>query len=397
MNISGLISLPWWGYVLVTLGLTHVTIAGVTLYLHRCQAHRAITLHPIISHFFRFWLWLTTGMQTRQWVAIHRKHHARVETVEDPHSPQTRGINTVLWQGAELYRRECKNTQTMEKFGHNTPDDWLERHVYVPWVDYGIFVMLAIDLLLFGVIGITIWAVQMIWIPFFAAGVINGMGHWWGYRNYNSPDASTNIVPVGILIGGEEMHNNHHAFASSARFSSKWWEFDIGWLYIRVLSALGFARVKKLAPVPMIVPGKSRIDLDTVSAVITNRLHVMSEYTHSVITRVYREERANAAISNGFRLGKIKRLINRPQFLLDNETRHYVERLLNENDTLRAVFEFRQRLQQIWMSRHLSEESLVSEFQDWCHQAEATGIEALQEFVQTLRGYSLQPALAAPA
>lgn len=397
MIISGLITLPWWGYVLVTLGLTHITIAGVTLYLHRCQAHRAITLHPIVSHFFRFWLWLTTGMQTRQWVAIHRKHHARVETPEDPHSPQTRGIKTVLWQGAELYRKESKNTETMERFGHHTPDDWLERHLYVPWVDYGIFVMLAIDLLLFGIIGITIWAVQMLWIPFFAAGVINGLGHWWGYRNYNSPDASTNIVPVGILIGGEEMHNNHHAFASSARFSNKWWEFDIGWLYIRLLAALGFARVKKLAPVPVIVPGKNRIDLDTVSAVITNRLHVMSEYTHRVITRVYRQERANAAISNGFRLGKIKRLINRPQYLLDNETRLYVERLLNENDTLRAVFEFRQRLQRLWMTRHLSEENLLQEFQDWCHQAEATGIEALQEFVQTLRGYTLQPALAAPA
>jgi len=391
--ISGLIELPWWGYLLVTLGLTHITIASVTLYLHRCQAHRAIELHPVISHFFRFWLWLTTGMQTREWVAIHRKHHARVETPEDPHSPQIRGINKVLWEGAELYREARKNRKTIEHFGHYTPDDWIERKVYSPLIDYGIFVMLFIDVLLFGVIGVTIWAIQMIWIPFFAAGVINGLGHWWGYRNFDSPDAATNIVPVGILIGGEEMHNNHHAFASSAKFSNKWWEFDVGWLYIRMLKLVGFARVKKIAPVPKIIASKDRIDMETVSAVITNRLYVMSDYTRNVVKRVYKEEHAKAARSGRIALRKLKRMINRPQFQLDNETRLHLETLLNENETLKAVYEFRQKLQTLWQTSTHTEERLLQELQDWCRQAEESGIEALEEFVQMLRGYTLQPAL----
>lgn len=391
--ISGLIELPWWGYLLVTLGLTHITIASVTLYLHRCQAHRAIELHPVISHFFRFWLWLTTGMQTREWVAIHRKHHARVETPEDPHSPQIRGIKKVLWEGAELYREERKNRKTIADFGHYTPDDWIERKIYSPLIDYGIFVMLFIDVLLFGVIGVTIWAIQMIWIPFFAAGVINGLGHWWGYRNFDSPDAATNIIPVGILIGGEEMHNNHHAFASSAKFSNKWWEFDVGWLYIRLLKLVGCARVKKIAPVPKIIASKNRIDMETVSAVITNRLYVMSDYTRNVVSRVYKEEHAKAARSGRIALRKLKRMINRPQFQLDNETRLHLETLLNENETLKAVYEFKQKLQTLWQTSTHTEERLLQELQDWCRQAEESGIEALEEFVQMLRGYTLQPVL----
>ncbi|MDX1519325.1 MAG: fatty acid desaturase [Gammaproteobacteria bacterium] len=393
---SGLITMPWWGYFLVTLGLTHITIASVTLYLHRCQAHRSIELHPLVSHFFRFWLWLTTGMQTREWVAIHRKHHARVETDEDPHSPQTRGISKVLWEGAELYREERKNRQTMEDYGHYTPDDWIERKVYTPLIDYGIFVMLLIDVLLFGVVGISIWAVQMIWIPFFAAGVINGFGHWWGYRNFDTPDAATNIVPIGILIGGEEMHNNHHAFAASARFSNKWWEFDVGWLYIRLLQSLGFARVKKTAPAPKIIPAKDSIDLETVSAVITNRLYVMSDYTRNVIKRVYKEEYAQAARSSRRALRKLKRAINKPQFHLDRESRHHLESLLHQNETMKIVYEFRQNLQTLWQSGTASQEALLKDLQDWCQQAEESGIEALEEFVQVLRGYSMQPALPAP-
>ncbi|OGT64579.1 MAG: aminotransferase, partial [Gammaproteobacteria bacterium RIFCSPLOWO2_02_47_7] len=295
--IHGLLQLPWWGYVLVILGLTHITVAAVTLYLHRHQAHHAIDLHPVISHFFRFWLWLTTAMITREWVAIHRKHHARVETKDDPHSPQTRGIAKVLFEGAELYKQEALNKDTLRSFGHETPDDWIEHNLYTRYRDFGIVLMLLIDFVLFGFIGITIWAVQMGWIPFLAAGVINGIGHWGGYRNFESPDASTNIVPWGILIGGEELHNNHHAFASSAKFSSHWWEIDLGWSYIRFLNFLGLARIKKIAPKLLVDQQKPEIDLDTVRAVITNRLHIMSRYARVVVTRVYREEKTKANVA----------------------------------------------------------------------------------------------------
>ena len=249
--LNGLLPLPVWGYIILALVLTHITIVSVTLYLHRHQAHRALDLHPIVSHFFRFWLWLTTGMETKQWVAIHRKHHAKVETEGDPHSPKIYGIKKVLWEGAELYRAECPNEETMRIYGHNTPDDWIERNLYSRFSAAGPTTMFIINFVLFGFAGMAIWAVQMAWIPFFAAGVINGIGHWWGYRNYETEDTSSNIVPFGILIGGEEMHNNHHAFASSARFSNKWWEFDIGWMYIQLMQAIGLAKVKKVASRPM--------------------------------------------------------------------------------------------------------------------------------------------------
>ena len=242
MQLS-LFELSWWGYALVTLSLTHMTIASVTIFLHRHQAHRALELHPIASHCFRFWLWLTTGIITKEWVAIHRKHHAKCETIEDPHSPQFYGIGTVLFKGAKLYRIEARNTATLKKYGHGTPDDWLERNLYSKHDTLGIGIMLAIDIFLFGPIGLIMWGVQMVWIPFFAAGVINGVGHYWGYRNFASNDTSTNIVPWGILIGGEELHNNHHAYVTSAKLSNKWWEFDIGWVYIRALEILGLATV----------------------------------------------------------------------------------------------------------------------------------------------------------
>src|SRR5579862_9610583 len=272
----GLIQLPWWGYIVVLMVFTQFTILGVTLFLHRCQAHRALTLHPIVSHFFRFWLWLTTGMETKKWTAIHRKHHARVETDEDPHSPVALGIKKVFFQGAELYRKEAKNNETMERFGEGTPNDWLERRIYVPYSAFGIFIMLGLDLVLFGPIGLTIWALQMMWIPLFAAGVVNGIGHYWGYRNFECKDASRNIVPLGIFIGGEELHNNHHAYATSAKFSAKWWEWDTGWFVIRLLQLFGLASPKRVLPTPKMQPNKTQIDSDTLSAVITYRLQVMA-------------------------------------------------------------------------------------------------------------------------
>lgn len=390
--VQGLWTLPWWGYIVVALLLTHITIAAVTLYLHRHQAHRAIDLHPVVSHFFRFWLWLTTAMNTREWVAVHRKHHARVETEEDPHSPQVYGISKVLWEGVMLYKQETVKEETCRQFGHGTPDDWLERHLYLPHRDLGIALMFFLDVLLFGVVGITIWAIQMLWIPFFAAGVINGVGHWGGYRNFETPDASTNIVPWGVLIGGEELHNNHHAFASSARFSSKWWEFDIGWCYIRLMALLKLSRVRKVAPRLMVDKQKRDADLDTVRAVVTNRLHIMSRYARSVVTRVYREEKRRSSLAGRRILRQGKQFITRPDFRMDETARARLEEMLKYYTNMQVVYEFGQRLQALWNEKTASHEKLLQSLRKWCEEAEATGIDALEEFAQNLRCYTLQTA-----
>ena len=386
-------NLPVWAYLFITLFLTHLTIISVTVFLHRHQAHRALSLHPAVSHLFHFWLWLTTGMVTKQWVAIHRKHHAFVETSDDPHSPRQEGIFTVLLQGAELYREEAKNTDTMVKFGHETPDDWIERYVYSAWPGLGISLMFILDLLLFGAIGITIWAIQMIWIPFFAAGVINGLGHWWGYRNFESADGSTNIVPIAMLIGGEELHNNHHAFASSARFSNKWYELDLGWFYICLLQYLGLAQVRKMAPVPHLDCDKSKIDMDTVQAIISNRLHVMSDYSRAVVKRVYREEKSRADIRVRRMLRKARRLLIKHEFLLDASAIQRLDQVFANSDQLKIVYDFRQQLQQVWQEKTASQEKLLQSLQEWCQEAEATGIKALQDFAEKLRWYSIEPAL----
>ncbi len=388
---NGLIELPWWGYVLATLALTHVTIVSVTVFLHRHQAHRAIDLHPAVSHFFRFWLWLTTSMNTREWAAVHRKHHARVETPEDPHSPRVYGIATVLWQGAELYRLAANNKALVEKYGYGTPDDWLERNVYSRHKDLGIVLMLLADLALFGVIGLTVWAVQMAWIPFFAAGVINGVGHYLGYRNFEVADASTNIVPWGLLIGGEELHNNHHAFASSAKFSQQPWEFDLGWGYIRTLVLLGLASVRRVAPKPAKVRDKVGIDIDTVRAIATHRMHVMAAYAHEVVARVYREEIRRAGLESRSLLKPVKRWLNR-ESLLDEATRARLSQALEHSHALARVHQFKHSLQSLWSARSAAPETLVAALQEWCRQAEETGISALAEFAGSLRRYSLRPA-----
>ena len=386
---TGFIDLPWWGYILVTLTLTHVTIAAVTLYLHRHQAHHALDLHPLVQHFFRFWLWLTTGMVTGEWAAVHRKHHARVETPDDPHSPKVLGIGKVLREGAELYRAAAHDSELVAKYGHGAPDDWLERHVYTRHSGLGIALMLVIDVALFGFLGLTVWAVQMAWIPVFAAGVINGIGHYWGYRNFEVADASSNIVPWGLLIGGEELHNNHHAFASSAKFSSKPWEFDIGWMYIRLLTVLRLARVKKVAPVPHKLADKARVDLDTVRAVIANRMHVMAEYAREVVSRVHKDEVKNAGIESRRMLKPVKTWLKRDYALLDDEARERLRMALEHSRALADVYKFKLRLQALWLERGATHESLMLALQEWCRQAEATGIKALQEFATSLRRYSL--------
>lgn len=385
-------ALPVWLYIVITLGLTHITIASVTIYLHRHQAHRALDLHPLCSHFFRFWLWLTTGTVTRQWVAIHRKHHAKVETAEDPHSPQQVGITRVLLEGAELYKREAANLQTLQQYGHDTPDDWLERNMYDSHSYFGIVIMLMIDLLLFGAIGITIWAVQMIWIPVFAAGIINGAGHWWGYRNFEPADASTNILPIGVLIGGEELHNNHHAFASSARFSSAWYEIDVGWYYIRLMQAFRLARVRKVAPRPVLDYKNQTIDLDTVKALASYRMHVMSRYARDVVRHVCRDEKARADKVGRQVLRRGRKFLVRHHLLLDEASRHRLDAVLAESHALKVVYEFSQRLQSIWHMKTASHETLLQSLQDWCHHAEQTGIEALQEFARTIKAYRLHEA-----
>lgn len=389
--LEGLLDLPVWGHIAVALLLTHITIASVTIFLHRHQAHRALDLHPLASHFFRFWLWLTTGMVTKQWVAVHRKHHAKCETEEDPHSPQVYGIRKVLWQGAELYRAEAKNQETLEKYGRGTPDDWLEQHLYSRRNALGIGLMLLIDLVLFGIVGLAIWAVQMIWIPFWAAGVINGIGHWWGYRNYETADASTNIVPWGMVIGGEEMHNNHHAFPSSAKFSLRGWEFDIGWLYIRSLEVLRLARVKKVAPTPVLVPGKNRLDMDAVRAIILNRFHVMADYSRKVIIPVLKEERRKADNSCLRLYRRVRRLLVRDESRLDEVAKDRLKAVLDSNQVLHTVYQHQRRLRELWNRTAGTHENLLQALQDWCRQAEATGIKSLQDFARSLRNYALQP------
>ena len=390
MILKGFLDLPWWGYVVAALGLTHVTIAAVTIYLHRCQAHRALELHPVISHFFRFWLWLTTGMVTKEWAAIHRKHHAKCETAEDPHSPQIYGINRVLWLGVFLYVKESYNKDTLERYGHGTPDDWMERNVYTRYAIVGVGLMLLTDLLAFGAVpGALIWLTQIAWIPFWAAGVINGVGHYFGYRSYDVADASTNIVPWGIFIGGEELHNNHHAFASSAKLSSKWYELDIGWLYIRVLETFGLATVKKLAPQPRFAPPKPAADFDTLHAIIANRYDVLSRYAKSV-RRTYSEEMQRLkrwSPRDAEVLRPLKRALLRGQAAAGAESVRLAEVLKNSR-ALATVIAMRDELAALWERSHASKEQLLRQLQDWCRRAEASGVAPLVDFSARLRSYA---------
>lgn len=388
----GLLNLPWWGYVLITLGLTHITIVSVTIFLHRHQSHHALTLHPLVSHFFRFWLWLGTGMVTKEWVAIHRKHHAATETTADPHSPQVYGIRKVLFEGAELYRVESRNAETLEKYGHSTPDDWIERNLYAKYSALGVSIMMVIDLLLFGPIGLTMWAVQMLWIPFFAAGVVNGVGHYWGYRNFAPYDASTNIVPWGLLIGGEELHNNHHAYITSARFSSRWWEFDIGWIYIRVLQMLRLAKVRSVAAKIRYSSYKTRCDVATLQAVIMHRYDVLAKFGKSLqrtAAEEFRRLQASAipGLKNSRTLDAVRHLLHGDASQLTEEERIVMEKAMRSSTVLSTIYSMRQDLTAVWSRSTASKEQLVKQLEDWCRRAEQSGIGALREFSRTLRCY----------
>ena len=387
---TGLIGLSGWEVVLYTLVVTHITIASVTIYLHRHQAHRALELHAIPSHFFRFWLWLTTGQVTKEWAAIHRKHHAKCDTAEDPHSPVTRGIKKVLLEGAELYRVESKNKETMEKYGHGTPDDWMERNVYTRYSWAGVSALLVINFILFGVIGISIWAIQMLWIPITAAGIINGLGHWWGYRNYDCNDAATNIFPWGILIGGEELHNNHHTYATSAKLSSKWYEIDLGWAYIRAMEMVGLAKVKKVAPKPKLAKDKAVADLETLQSVITNRYDVMAKYAKSV-KHAFHEEfehlKHKAELEARF-LKSSRKLLQREPGKLELSQKAQLIELFKHSKALETMHQMRVELGAIWERSHSTRDQLLQQLQDWCARAEASGIKSLQEFSLRLRSYA---------
>ncbi len=388
MLFSGYLDLSFWQLVALVLVLTHITIAAVTIFLHRCQAHRALDLHPLVSHFFRLWLWLTTGMVTKEWAAVHRKHHAKCETVEDPHSPQIHGINKVLWLGVFLYVKESFVKDTIERYGHGTPDDWIERNLYASHSILGLFLMGAINIALFGLIpGLVILVVQIAWIPFWAAGVINGIGHFWGYRSWQTNEASRNIVPWGILIGGEELHNNHHAFATSAKLSSKWYEFDIGWMYICVLEFLGLARVKKVAPTPRFAPAKQELDHATLQAVIANRYDVLAKYAAS-LKATYTEELAKLQGADIEMFKGIKRWLHRDEQTLAEAERASLTNTLGKHEALRTAYNMRRELAALWGRSHASSEQLLKQLQDWCHRAEASGIRPLQEFSFRLRCYA---------
>lgn len=390
MDFQGLLELSGWGYFWATLLLTHITIASVTIFLHRAQAHRGLTLHPVASHFFRFWLWLTTGMVTRQWVAVHRKHHAKCELEDDPHSPQQTSIASVLFGGAFLYRKEAAKRETLEAYGHGTPDDWLERNLYSRHVFLGIFLMLTADLILFGIVGLAIWVVQMMWIPFWAAGVINGVGHYWGYRNFETEDASRNIVPFGLIIGGEEMHNNHHAYGVSAKFSNKWWEFDVGWLYIRLLELLGLAEVRRVAPKTSFADDRPAVDTELLSAIVANRFHVLKLYGSRVVRPVFRSACKAEQGAEKQRLLGLRKQISTEDTAIDRVADQQLSAALADNHTLRTIFEFKQRLKALWSQRGMDQAEPLARLQAWCADAEASGIAALQEFARSLRAYRSQ-------
>jgi stearoyl-CoA desaturase (delta-9 desaturase) len=388
--LNGLLHATGWQIVIYTLIVTHITIAGVTIFLHRCQAHRALDLHAIPSHFFRFWLWLTTGMVTKEWAAIHRKHHAKCETEEDPHSPVTRGIDKVVYEGAELYRIEARNTETIEKYGHGTPDDWIERNVYTKRSALGVSMLLVINILLFGVLGLSVWAVQMMWIPVTAAGIINGIGHFWGYRNFNCKDASTNILPWGIIIGGEELHNNHHTYGTSAKLSSKWYEFDIGWMYITILSFFGLAKVKKVAPAPRFDREKLVADLDTLQSIVANRYDVMAKYALS-LRQAWGDEIANIRAKSAIEkdvLKSSKKLLQCEPATLEAAQQQQLSEIFKYSDTLKTMHEMRTELAALWERSHSSSDQLLAQLRDWCARAEASGIRSLEKFSLRLRSYA---------
>ena len=384
----GIVGLNPWGAILYTLVVTHVTIVSVTVYLHRFSAHRALELHPGLQHFFRFWLWLTTGMVTVEWTAIHRKHHVTTETEDDPHSPRIHGLRAILLRGTEFYRAGA-TADTVDRYGKGTPEDWLERNVYSRFLFTGIVIVAVADIVLFGSIGIVVFGVQMLWIPFFAAGVINGVGHFWGYRNFECPDAATNIVPWGILIGGEELHNNHHTYPNSAKLSVRPWEIDLGWFWIRCFQLLGLAKPLYTGPVVERVNGKKQIDMDTTWAVLNDRFEVMARYAEEVVGPLVEEEYRRADKATRQMLKRAKSILCREETLIKEVERQRISRIVDNIPVLATIYEMRVELQAVWSKRGGNGDELLIAFKEWCSTAEATGIQALGDFVVELKSYSV--------
>ena len=390
---GGLLQFGWWAMLAYLLVVTQVTIFTVTLYLHRSQAHRGVDFHPALAHFFRFWSWLTTSMITREWAAIHRKHHAKCETEEDPHSPMHKGIGNVLWKGADMYRESRLDRASIEQYGKGCPDDWIERKLYTRHATLGVVLLLIASFVLFGAKGVAVWAVQMAWIPFWAAGVINGLGHWWGYRNFETTDTATNLTPWGVWIGGEELHNNHHAFPSSAKFALRKWEVDIGWVVIKGLEKVRLAKVLRVAPSLDVRPNIHVPDTDTMKALLAHRFQAMTDYQRNVLAPALREEARAAG-------AKLRALLPRHQRkgLVDDgrwlkpEAREQMRQWVAQRPRIRTLVEYRQKLASVLETRTSNAADALHNLQAWCREAEASGIRALQDYAARLKGYSLQSA-----
>lgn len=390
----GILGLGFWGYVIAGALGVHITLIAITLYHHREQAHRSVDLHPALRHFFRFWLWMNTGVITKQWVAVHRKHHAMCERDGDPHSPQLVGLKTVLLQGAELYRQEARNPKTVEKYGRGTPDDWVERHVYSRWPNVGITLLFFVVVLLFGLPGIALYGFQLITMPLLAAGIINGLSHARGYRNFETDDASTNLWPLAVFVAGEELHNNHHAFPSSARFSQHPWEIDLGWWHLRLFAALGLARIRRVAPKPELVEEAASPDMDALRSILINRMHVLRHYRKSVTFPVLRGEIRRYKGKARAPIRRVKRWLTRHPSLLDVQSQERLAELMEKYPSLKTVMEYRNELKALWETTDLSNERLLAELVQWCSRAEASGIKALEEFAAYLKSFRPSPRLA---
>lgn len=389
---AGLLQAGWGSLLIYLLVATQITIFAVTLYLHRSQAHRGVDFHPVIAHFFRFWTWLTTSMITKEWVAIHRKHHAKCETEEDPHSPMIKGIGNVFWRGVELYREARGDRASIEQYGKGAPNDWIERNVYTRHPLAGPTLLLFVSFALFGAMGVAVWAIQMAWIPFWAAGVVNGLGHWWGYRNFETTDTATNLTPWGVWIGGEELHNNHHAFPSSAKFALRRWEFDIGWAAIRTLETIGLAKVLRVAPSLDIRPNIQMPDTDTLKALLTHRFQAMTDYQRKVLVPALREEaRIAGAKLRAMLPRKLEKGLVDDGRWLKPDAREQLQQWIDQRPRIRTLVEYRARLAAVLETRSQSANDTLQQLQAWCREAEASGIEALQEFSLRMKGYSLQP------
>lgn len=375
----------WWS-VIFLLVTTHITILTVTVYLHRAVSHRALTLNKWIEHFFRFWGWFTTGQSTRQWAAVHRKHHAFCEKDGDPHSPKIFGLKKVFFQGVSLYRTEAKNPETIEKYGKFTPNDWLENKLYENYSWLGLVVLLLIDVAFFGVHGTWVWLAQILWIPFWAAGVVNGVGHVKGYRNFNTDDQSRNICPIGFIIGGEELHNNHHAYPTSAKLSMRWYEFDMGWGWIKAFEFFKLAKINKQYSFPVFDKKKEEIDGINLQAFLSNKSYVLKMFftqTKASVQRYIEEVKKQDQGLNEYSIKKLKQYFYESYDSLKEEEKKIVFKLL-QNEKLKAVFNIKESMIKIWNEKNLNYNQLLEKLTVWQKEAYNHGMHDIKEFSQKI-------------